>query len=125
MLQLTSLPLKLESVEENEQHYRSIAQEYKVEREHFRSLSDSLQSKLSERNASIEKIEQEVQKVEMQFQQKIAAIEISHKHELESLMTKTQVSFSSFSFNLFTFTNHSFYRLIAKKQNITAKKKSH
>ena len=92
----------MESVEGNEQHYRSIAQEYKVERDHFRSLSDSLHLKLSERNASIEKIEQEVQKVEMQFQEKIAAIEISHKHELESLMTKTQVSIYLFIQPLYT-----------------------
>lgn len=92
LIKLTiTLFFKLENAEGNEQHYRTIAQEYKVERDQFRSLSEGLQSKLSERNASIEMIEQEVRKVEVNFQQKIALMELTHKHELESLMTKTQV----------------------------------
>ncbi|KAJ3327047.1 hypothetical protein HDU91_004492 [Kappamyces sp. JEL0680] len=77
---------QLETLEANEQHYKAIAQEYKIERDQLREQYALVQAKLEERNASIEKIEHEVLKVQQHFQSKQDLLEKTHKQEIQSII---------------------------------------
>lgn len=55
-------------------HFQSIVNEYKVERDSLRKELDTVTQKLSERNNSINMIEQEVKKVTDAFKRKEAAL---------------------------------------------------
>jgi hypothetical protein len=68
-----------------------IAQEYKAERDQIREKHDAVQMKLAERNASIEKIEQEVHRVQQQFQAKHETLVLSHNQEMQALISQYQV----------------------------------
>ena len=55
-------------------HFQSIVNEYKVERDSLRKELDTVTQKLSERNNSINMIEQEVKKVTDAFKRKEVAL---------------------------------------------------
>ena len=92
-----NISFELKKELENQQtiinHFQSIVNDYKEERDSLRKEFDAVSEKLSERNNSINMIEQEVKKVTDAFKRKEAALiqereEAVKKKDLEHLNMK-------------------------------------
>ncbi|KAJ3262048.1 Leucine-rich repeat-containing protein 23 [Boothiomyces macroporosus] len=83
---------------ENQESYRAMAQDYKLERDELRQEVISLTEKLNQRNASIEMIEKEVEKVKKNFDQKQQALIDKQQSEVQELEQKYSAEMAELSY---------------------------
>jgi dsDNA-specific endonuclease/ATPase MutS2 len=78
-------------LEQGKSHYKNISLEYKQERDDMKAQLDIVAKKLEERNASIEKIEEEVARVNTHFERKKQELEKKHLQDIEAIELKNAV----------------------------------
>jgi chromosome segregation ATPase len=87
-LEMENLKHELNRHEDNQNHYKTIAQEYKNERDEVRQKLRSITEKLNDRNASIVTIEKEVQRVKAHFEEKENVLIKQHSLDIDELNKK-------------------------------------
>nr|KAJ3421510.1 hypothetical protein HK105_003282 [Polyrhizophydium stewartii] len=84
------LRAQIDALRTNADRYRAVAQEYRHDRDAFAVELEQVRARLRERNESIEKIEQEVARIQQHFQAKEGRIRAEQAGEIEAMKQKLQ-----------------------------------